>query len=60
MTADESLEYSIHEAAAQLGIPIHKLRRWDNDGVLVARRTNGCHRRYTREVIDSLAAAGLS
>src|ERR1041385_5519135 len=60
MTADESLEYSIQEAAAKLGIPIHKLRRWDNDGVMVARRTDGGHRRYSREIIDSLAAAGLA
>ena len=58
--ADPGLEYSIQEAAAKLGIPIHKLRRWDRDGVLVARRTEGGHRRYGREIIDSLAAAGLA
>ena len=50
-------EYTIHEAAAQLGIPLQKLRRWDAQGVLVARRTNGGHRRYSREIIDGLAGS---
>ena len=48
-------EYTIQEAAARLGIPLQKLRRWDAQGVLVARRTNGGHRRYSREIIDGLA-----
>jgi diguanylate cyclase (GGDEF)-like protein/PAS domain S-box-containing protein len=56
---DNMDEYSIQEAATKLGVPIHKLRRWDEQGVLVARRTSGAHRRYSREIIDSLAAAGL-
>ena len=47
-------EYTIQEAAARLGIPLQKLRRWDAQGVLVARRTNGGHRRYSREIIDGL------
>lgn len=53
--ADDLREYSIQEAAARLGIPVQKLRRWDVQGVLVARRTNGGHRRYDREIIDGLA-----
>jgi diguanylate cyclase (GGDEF)-like protein/PAS domain S-box-containing protein len=42
-----------------LGIPIQKLRRWDEQGVLVAGRTHGGHRRYSRELVDRLAGAGL-
>lgn len=51
-------EYTIQEVAARLGIPIQKLRRWDDHGVLIARRTGGGHRRYSRELIDRLAATG--
>jgi diguanylate cyclase (GGDEF)-like protein/PAS domain S-box-containing protein/excisionase family DNA binding protein len=58
MAQDES-EYTIQEAAAKLGIPLQKLRRWDAQGVLVARRTEGGHRRYTREIIDGLAGSAL-
>jgi len=53
------LEYSIQEASELLSIPIQKLRRWDEQGVLVAVRTSGGHRRYSKEVIDRLAASGL-
>ena len=42
-------------SSEKLGIPIQKLRRWDEQGVLVARRTDGGHRRYSRELIDRLA-----
>jgi diguanylate cyclase (GGDEF)-like protein/PAS domain S-box-containing protein len=42
-----------------LGIPIQKLRRWDEQGVLVAGRTHGGHRRYSRELIDRLTGTGL-
>lgn len=54
--SDTENEYSIQEAAEVLGIPIQKLRRWDEQGVLVALRTGGGHRRYSKEVIDRLAA----
>ncbi len=50
-------EYSIQDASERLGIPIQKLRRWDEQGVLVALRTNGGHRRYSKELIDRLAAS---
>lgn len=53
-------EYSIQEAAEQLGLPIHTLRRWHAQGILVARRTDGGHRRYPRELIDTLASAGIT
>jgi diguanylate cyclase (GGDEF)-like protein/PAS domain S-box-containing protein len=55
-----SYEYSIHEAADKLGVPVHRLRRWHQQGILVARRTEGGHRRYARELIDSLASAGVT
>lgn len=48
-------EYSIQEASAVLGVPIQKLRRWDAQGVLVAVRTAGGHRRYPRDLVDQLA-----
>ncbi len=50
-------EYTIQEAAAKLGIAEQKLRRWDAQGVLVARRTVGGHRRYAREIVDGLAGS---
>jgi diguanylate cyclase (GGDEF)-like protein/PAS domain S-box-containing protein/excisionase family DNA binding protein len=53
-------EYTIQEAAARLGIPVQKLRRWDAQGVLVARRTDGGHRRYTCEIIDGLAGSSAA
>lgn len=53
------MEYSIQEASELLSIPIQKLRRWDEQGVLVALRTSGGHRRYSKDLIDRLAASGL-
>lgn len=55
----EAFEYSIQETARKLGVGIQKLRRWDTTGVLVARRTEGGHRRYPRELIDRLAARSV-
>jgi diguanylate cyclase (GGDEF)-like protein/PAS domain S-box-containing protein len=52
-------EYTIQEASAKLGVPVQKLRRWDSQGVLVARRTEGGHRRYAPEIIDGLAGSSL-
>ena len=54
------MEYSIQEASELLSIPIQKLRRWDEQGVLVALRTAGGHRRYSKELIDRLVASGLT
>jgi diguanylate cyclase (GGDEF)-like protein/PAS domain S-box-containing protein/excisionase family DNA binding protein len=59
ITAQDLPEYTIQEAAARLGIPLQKLRRWDAQGVLVARRTDGGHRRYSREIIDGLAGSAV-
>lgn len=52
------MEYSIQEASERLSIPIQKLRRWDEQGVLVALRTVGGHRRYSKELIDRLVVSG--
>jgi diguanylate cyclase (GGDEF)-like protein/PAS domain S-box-containing protein/excisionase family DNA binding protein len=52
-------EYSIQEAAKLLGIPIPKLRRWDKQGVLVATRTDGGHRRYPKDLVDQIARSGV-
>lgn len=54
------MEYSIQEASELLGIPIQKLRRWDEQGVLVALRTSGGHRRYAKEFINRLATTPTS
>jgi diguanylate cyclase (GGDEF)-like protein/PAS domain S-box-containing protein/excisionase family DNA binding protein len=51
-------EYSIQEAAKLLGVPIPKLRRWDKQGVLVAVRTDGGHRRYPKDLVDQIARSG--
>ena len=56
MTREDSA-YSIGEASDRLGISIQKLRRWDKQGVLVARRSSGDHRRYLKEPIDRLVSA---
>ena len=53
-------EYTIQQVSEMLSIPIQKLRRWDEQGVLVAGRTGGGHRRYSRELIDRLTGTGLS
>lgn len=53
-------EYTIQQTSELLGIPIQKLRRWDEQGVLVALRTDGGHRRYSRDLIDRLASSLLS
>ncbi|RPI45843.1 MAG: EAL domain-containing protein [Betaproteobacteria bacterium] len=53
-------EYSIQQTAERLGLAVHTLRRWHENGILVARRTEGGHRRYPRELIDTLAAAGMA
>jgi len=53
-------EYSIQQVSEMLGIPIQKLRRWDEQGVLVAGRSSGGHRRYPQELIDRLNGSGLA
>jgi len=57
VSATPEMEYSIQETSELLGIPIQKLRRWDDQGVLVALRTSGGHRRYSKELINRLATS---
>jgi diguanylate cyclase (GGDEF)-like protein/PAS domain S-box-containing protein len=57
---EQNTEYSIQQVSEMLGIPIQKLRRWDEQGVLVAGRSHGGHRRYPRELIDRLTASGIT
>lgn len=52
----KKLEYTINETAALLSVPIYRLRLWDNQGVLVALRTGGGHRRYPKDLIDRILA----
>ena len=59
-TGRSEVEYTIQQVSEMLGIPIQKLRRWDEQKVLVANRTNGGHRRYSRELIDRLTGIGAT
>ena len=49
--------YTMEQTSRLLGISAQKLRRWDEQGILGAQRTEGGHRRYPREVIDRLVQA---
>ncbi len=49
--------YTIEQTSQLLGISAQKLRRWDEQGILGAQRTEGGHRRYPREVVDRLVSA---
>lgn len=46
--------YKLSEFAHLMGVSTKSLQRWDKNGVLVADRTDGCHRFYTQEHIDKL------
>ena len=49
--------YAIEKTSRLLGISAQKLRRWDEQGILSALRTEGGHRRYPKEVVDRLVLA---
>ncbi len=55
--SDQDQSYTIEQTSQLLGISAQKLRRWDEQGILSAQRTEGGHRRYPREVIDRLVQA---
>ncbi len=55
--SDQDQSYTIEQTSQLLGISAQKLRRWDEQGILSAQRTEGGHRRYPREVIDRLVRA---
>lgn len=46
--------YRLSEFAELMGVSTKSLQRWDKNGVLVAYRTDGCHRSYTQHHIDEL------
>lgn len=50
---------SIGEAAEILGVSISTLRRWDEEGKLVAHKSIGGQRRYLRSDLDSTAGGRL-
>lgn len=54
---DEKL--SIDQAAFLLGISASTLRNWEADGRVTAERTEGGHRRYSRQKINAMKKAQL-
>jgi len=55
--SEQDHSYTMEQTSRLLGISAQKLRRWDEQGILGALRTEGGHRRYPREVIDRLVQA---
>jgi putative resolvase len=51
---------NLREAANMLGVHVDTLRRWDDEGRLVAERTLGNHRRYKLSVIEALQGQGVT
>lgn len=54
MTIDGNRTYKLSEFAVLAGVSVKSLQRWDKNGVLVADRTDGCHRSYTQKHLDLL------
>lgn len=46
------IRYKPYQFAKKIGISVSTLRRWDNEGILKARRTQTNHRYYTDEDIQ--------
>lgn len=46
--------YKLSEFAKLMNVSTKSLQRWDKNGVLVADRTDGCHRSYTQKHIEEL------
>lgn len=53
------MKYTIKEAAEFLGVDPSTLRRWDNEGKLVAERTVGNHRRYDKKELIKYKAGAV-
>jgi len=51
---------NLRDAADRLGVHPDTLRRWDDEGRLVAERTLGNHRRYKLSVIEALQGQGVT
>jgi len=48
----ESGPFNVKQAASILGVSIDTIRRWENEGRIIASRTAGGHRRFTKETIE--------
>lgn len=59
-TQNEGAMVPIGTAAAELGVSIETLRRWEAEGRLTSTRTIGGHRRYRLEDLDALRAKHIS
>lgn len=59
MAHDKDALISIGEAAKKLGVAIQTLRRWDQDGKLVAQKTTGGQRRYLLSDLERFASSDL-
>lgn len=46
--------YRPHQFAKAVGVSVPTLRRWDNEGILVAKRTSANQRYYTDEDFNML------
>ena len=57
---DAAAMLGVRDAAAMLGVHPDTLRRWDDEGRLVAERTLGNHRRYKLSVIEALQGQGIT
>lgn len=53
MSNDEKI-YRLGEFAKLMNVSVKSLQRWDKNGMLVADRTDGCHRSYSQKHIDEL------
>lgn len=52
--SNDKKTYKLSEFAKLAGVSTKSLQRWDKNGVLVADRTDGCHRSYTQKHLDKL------
>lgn len=59
-TQNEGVLVPIGTAAAELGVSIETLRRWEAEGRVASIRTIGGHRRYRLEDLDALRAKHTS
>jgi excisionase family DNA binding protein len=51
------LGLTVSQAAAELGVSVATIRRWENAGHLTGYRTPGGQRRFTHEQLDAFMAS---
>lgn len=54
MNSSDNEIYKLSEFAELMNVSTKSLQRWDGNGLLVADRTDGCHRSYTQKHIEEL------